>query len=88
MTEKVMKKQEEIREGVADFLTGNLFMLEQEFGDGSWTVREKALEEADEILSYLDSQGGVLLEERTQRYSEQTGQPIEATPYKILTSLI
>ncbi|KKN03724.1 hypothetical protein LCGC14_1104830 [marine sediment metagenome] len=43
---------------------------------------------ADKVLLFEDSQGVVMLEGRVQRYSVQTGQPIEATPYKILTSLI
>ena len=70
-----MSKREEIRKGLAEMCA-----------DEDEVFDEYAI--ADGILNYLHSQGVVILEERVQRYSEQTGQPIEATPYKILTSLI
>lgn len=42
---------------------------------------------SDERIRYLASKGVCLLEDRVQRFSEKTGQPVEPIPYTILTSL-
>jgi len=41
-----------------------------------------------DILEYLRSRGVVILNERVQRFSEKTGQPIQPQSYEILESLI
>jgi len=76
-----MTKQEEIREWVS----GCVRAVRNDRSPQAECLFEAATKN---ILEGLHSRGVVLLEDKVQKYSEQTGQPIEPTPYKILTSLI
>ncbi len=87
-----MNKQEEIREGIAIWLYNHEMSGGKEWWQLWLDLPEGKKYEyrcyALNLTQKLHSQGVVLLEERVQRYSEKTGEPVEPTPYKILTSLV
>ena len=90
-----MTKQEEIREGLLGYLgcplenqpyeSWNCEHWDEEYGCNCCSIK---IPTANYILTYLHSQGVVLLVEREQKYSEQTGAPIKPTKYRILEPLI
>lgn len=76
-----MTKQEKIRGGLITFLETDVDAI------GAIIYHtEDAL--ASRVLAYLHSQGVVILVEREQKYSEETGALIKPTKYKILQPLI
>ena len=75
-----MPKQEEIMEGIYKIIIKHDYSPLEQF---DW---ERDL--VKQIVEFLHSQRVVILEERIQGYSEQSGQPIKPSPYRILTSLI
>lgn len=82
-----MTKQEEISKWFCKYLAQfngqlNYDNLPQYRKDGyKMMVKE-------DIMPYLHSQGVMVLVEREQKYSEQSGAPVEPTKYKILEPLV
>ena len=76
-----MSRQEEMREGIKQFFLDNFY--QDEWHQPLWDIDFAVDVFIKEVLK-----GVVMLVNREQKYSEQTGVSIEPIKYKILESLI